>query len=60
MTQNIIDPTSDPPPSIPFVDSHSDRQIKARQRRRVTKARIEVAKDILALLERDCVLKKKV
>ncbi len=41
---------ADPPPSIPLADSRSDRQVKARQRRRVAKARLEVAKDVLALL----------
>ncbi len=43
---------ADQPPSIPLADSRSDRQVKARQRRRVTKARLEAAKDILALLDR--------
>ncbi len=43
---------ADPPLSIPLADSRSDRQVKARQRRRVAKARLEAAKDILALLDR--------
>jgi hypothetical protein len=41
-----------PPLPIPLADSRSDRQVKARQRRRVAKARLEVAKDVLALLDR--------
>jgi hypothetical protein len=43
---------ADPPPPIPIADSRSDRQTKQRQRRRVAKARLEVAKDILAALDR--------
>ena len=42
----------DEPPSIPLADSNSDRQVKARQRRRVAKAKLAVAKDILALLDK--------
>ncbi|NMC05580.1 MAG: hypothetical protein GYA24_10220 [Candidatus Lokiarchaeota archaeon] len=37
---------------IPFTGSRSDRRAKARQRRRVARARLDVAKDILAMLER--------
>ena len=42
---------ADPPTAIPLADSNSDRQSKARQRRRVAKVKLAVAKDILALLE---------
>jgi hypothetical protein len=44
---------ADPPTVIPLADSRSDRQSKARQRRRVTKAKLAVAKKILALIDRD-------
>ncbi len=42
---------ADPPLPIPLADSRSDRAVKARQQRRVAKAKLAVAKDILALLE---------
>ena len=42
---------ADPPPAIPLADSRSDRQAKARQRRRVAKAKLGVAKDVLDLFD---------
>ncbi len=42
---------ADPPPPVPLADSRSDRAVKARQQRRVAKAKLEAAKDILALLK---------
>jgi hypothetical protein len=41
----------DPPLSIPLADSRSDRESRQRKFRRVAKARLSVAEDILALLE---------
>jgi hypothetical protein len=41
-----------PPEVIPLADSRGDRQAKARQRRRAAEARLEVAKDVLALIAR--------
>ncbi len=47
----IIEKMNDQPPSIPLADLRTDRQSKTRQRRRAAKARLEAAKDILALLD---------